>query len=99
MSSVEGDWNGHLIPGIAGTPAISLADFPLQTGNVCRYHAQGFCSRGESCPFSHEQAQTVATGRNLAFGSILNKDPSGASSFNGEDKLVFPEKILTRTRS
>lgn len=99
LSSVEGDWNGHLIPGIAGTPAITLADFPLQTGNVCRYHAQGFCSRGESCPFSHDQAQTVATGRNLASGSILNKDPSGVSSFNGEDKSVFPEKILTRTRS
>ncbi|KAH9330952.1 hypothetical protein KI387_003060 [Taxus chinensis] len=99
LSTIEGDWNAHLIPGVAGTSAINFSEFPLQNGNVCRYHAQGFCSRGETCPFSHDQAQTVASRRNSAPGSILTKDTSGVTNLNGEDKSIFPEKILTRTRS
>lgn len=99
LPAVEGDWSASLIPGTAGASAINFSDFSLQSGNLCRYHAQGFCGRGESCPFSHSQAQMVASGRISAPGNILTKDPSGVTILNGEEKPVFPEKILTRNRS
>lgn len=99
LPTVEGDWNANLIPGTVGASAINFSDFPWQSGNLCRYHAQGFCGRGESCPFSHSQAQMVTSGRISAPSNILTKDPSGATILNGEEKPVFPEKILTRNRS
>lgn len=79
LPTVEGDWNNNLIPGTASASVIDFSDFPLQSGNLCRYHSQGFCGRGESCPFSHSQAQMVASGRISTPGNILTKDPSGVT--------------------
>eukprot|EP01018_Ginkgo_biloba_P024161 Gb_27539 [translate_table: standard] len=99
VPSVEGDWSTHLVPGIASASALNISEFPMQSGNVCRYYAQGFCGRGESCPFSHGQMQAATSDRISPSGSVMAKDPSMVVTLNGEEKAVFPEKILTRNRS
>eukprot|EP01018_Ginkgo_biloba_P014812 Gb_24858 [translate_table: standard] len=95
----EREWNTNLVPGMLGASSLNHSEIPIQSGNTCRYYAQGFCGRGESCPFFHGQLRTVTNGRNTHSGSIPIKDPRMVAVLEREEKPAFPEKILTRNRS
>lgn len=91
------DWAAGLVPGMPGS--CNQLEGSIQSGNICRYHAQGFCGRGESCPFFHGQLQRVVNGRTMKPSSVPFKDPQMAAILECEEKPTFPEKILTRNHS
>lgn len=93
----ERDWAASLVPGMPGS--CNQLEGSVQSGNICRYHAQGFCGRGESCPFFHGQLQRVVNSRTLKPSSFPFKDPPMAGILECEQKPTFPEKILTRNHS
>ncbi|KAL3700158.1 hypothetical protein R1sor_018180 [Riccia sorocarpa] len=60
------------------------------SNSICRYYAQGYCSRGEACPFLHTQTSQ-------AFGSTrVNSGSTNFKEAGREDRLVTDSKILTR---
>lgn len=91
------DWVASPVHGMLGS--CNQLEGSVQSGNICRYHAQGFCSRGENCPFYHGQIQRVVNGRTLKPSSVPFKDPQMGGILECEQKPAFPEKILTRNRS
>ncbi|KAF8403987.1 hypothetical protein HHK36_012097 [Tetracentron sinense] len=69
---------------------------PMGNG-FCHHYAQGFCGRGESCPFSHGQNRTSAT--SLTPHPILStKDFDAIQILDKARKDNFPEKNLTRSQ-
>eukprot|EP00252_Welwitschia_mirabilis_P019721 TRINITY_DN4646_c0_g1_i4.p1 TRINITY_DN4646_c0_g1~~TRINITY_DN4646_c0_g1_i4.p1 ORF type:complete len:925 (-),score=199.35 TRINITY_DN4646_c0_g1_i4:717-3491(-) len=74
-------------------------DYSMSNGSTCRYFAQGFCSRGQNCPFLHGPVQRTINGRTSNPASMSYKDPSATRIADFEEKTGFPEKILTRNRS
>ncbi|XP_010276396.1 PREDICTED: uncharacterized protein LOC104611153 isoform X2 [Nelumbo nucifera] len=83
-------WNNAAVPRRFNSP-----DLTLVSSGLCCYYAQGFCGRGESCPFAHGQKQTSATSLGCRPFTARNLEPVKVL-----DKVVkqnFPEKILTRS--
>ncbi|KAF8395983.1 hypothetical protein HHK36_017594 [Tetracentron sinense] len=91
QSNREPFWNNA-----AFSRGLNQYDLPLMGSGLCRYYAQGFCGRGESCPFAHGQKQTAASSFSHPHSAIPAKDYDAIEVLDKVGKQTFPEKILTR---
>ncbi|OAE22364.1 hypothetical protein AXG93_2318s1110 [Marchantia polymorpha subsp. ruderalis] len=57
--------------------------------SICRYYAQGYCSRGDACPFLHTQASQ-------GFGSVRVTPGNTFKEAGREDRLISDNKMLPR---
>ncbi|XP_057861929.1 putative pumilio homolog 8, chloroplastic [Cryptomeria japonica] len=100
----ERDWGTNLLPSHVGMNNFSVHPmqsgdvYPMQSGDVCQYHAQGFCGRGENCAYFNGQSPGIMSSRICHSVSVPFKNSHMSGNLGGEDKLIFPEKILTRSQ-
>ncbi|XP_010257692.1 PREDICTED: uncharacterized protein LOC104597686 [Nelumbo nucifera] len=84
--------NGAVIP-----RGLDSSDPTLTGTGPCRYYAQGFCGRGETCPFAHGPKQSSASSLGCHPSSLTAKDFGPVKVLDKVVKQNFPEKILTRS--
>lgn len=63
---------------------------------LCRYHAQGFCGRGENCPFTHVQRKICPIGLANPQPALSPRDLNLVQGFGKMGEQSYPEKILMR---
>ncbi|XP_031473060.1 uncharacterized protein LOC116245690 [Nymphaea colorata] len=80
-------WRDNALP-----QGFNQSNLMLLGGSHCRYYAQGFCGRGESCPFIHGQNQILRSGMPCSPNDLKDYDVLAK-----EAKPIYPEKILTRS--
>lgn len=95
----ERDWSTNLLPSHVGMNSFSV--HPMQSGDVCQYHAQDFCGRGESCAYFNGQSPGIMPSRiSHSLSAPFKNSQMGGNLGNlgVDDKLNIPEKILTRSQ-
>lgn len=63
---------------------------------LCRYYAQGFCGRGENCPFTHGQRKKCPISFANPQPALSPKDFNVVQGFGKMGEQSYPEKILMR---
>lgn len=58
--------------------------------SICRYYAQGYCSRGDACPFIHSALEPLGSGRGTSYSNF--KEAS-------HDERLFADKGFPRSRA
>ncbi|KAK9289370.1 hypothetical protein L1049_007525 [Liquidambar formosana] len=66
---------------------------------LCRYYAQGFCGRGESCPFAHGQKKISPSSLDHPQPALSAKDFDAIQDLSKVGKQNFPVRISTRKKS
>ncbi|XP_058105924.1 uncharacterized protein LOC131249287 [Magnolia sinica] len=92
QANQESFWNTNTVP-----RGISSSDLMPMGRNLCRFYAQGFCGRGDSCPFAHGEKQMSATGLNCPPAHLSSKELQAFQVLDKGVRQNFPEKILTRS--
>ncbi|KAJ4972420.1 hypothetical protein NE237_005519 [Protea cynaroides] len=93
QSNRDAFWNNA-----AARRGFKSLDQTLRGNGVCRYYTQGFCGRGDGCPFAHGQKQTSANHLEGNSVALAAKDIEAVQVMDKVAKHSFPEKILTRSR-
>ncbi|CAM6082228.1 unnamed protein product [Calypogeia fissa] len=57
--------------------------------SICRYYAQGYCSRGDACPFIHTAVEVFGSGRGTC-GSNFKE--------TSRDERLLADKVFPRSR-
>ncbi|KAG6547422.1 hypothetical protein Mapa_010870 [Marchantia paleacea] len=91
VRSHEQLWNVQGAGGGAAVISHSNGELSRNSLNnsICRYYAQGYCSRGDACPFLHTQASQ-------GFGSVRLTPGNNFKEASREDRLISDNKILPR---
>lgn len=63
---------------------------------LCSYHAQGYCGRGENCPFTHGQRKIYPIGLASGQSALSQRDFNLVQGFGKMGEQTYPEKILMR---
>jgi hypothetical protein len=90
------------VEGLWATPGLVQTDNPRTSAatSICRYYNQGYCSRGDVCPFLHSPSN--GTSRVGHSNSSTVKDAAriaaaAAAAVTRDERFpVYPEKILQR---
>ncbi|XP_043690642.1 pumilio homolog 5-like [Telopea speciosissima] len=92
QSNRDAFWNNA-----ATSRGFNSSDLTPISNGVCHQCTQGFCGRGDSCPFAHGQKQTSASGLGRNSPALAAKDIEAVPVMDKVGKHSFPEKILTRS--
>ncbi|KAL6008148.1 hypothetical protein ACLOJK_033654 [Asimina triloba] len=84
-------WNAKMV-----AKGISQSDLMSVGHGLCHFFTQGFCGRGDSCPFAHGEKQIMAASLNCPNTLFSSKDLQAFQVLDKGAKQNFPEKILTR---
>lgn len=90
------DWKLPFCPG--DLTRFSSQDFVPPAEDFCTFSAQGFCSRGETCPVYHTKSRNTMRSRAFKMGAV---SPCGkVTPLVSRDKQpICPVKILSRESS
>ncbi|XP_042480933.1 pumilio homolog 2-like [Macadamia integrifolia] len=83
----------------AARRGFNSSNVTFMSNGICHHYTQGFCGRGDGCPFAHGQKQTSASSLGGS-AALAAKDIEAIQVMDKMDKVgkhSFPEKILTRS--